>query len=233
MKKLLLIVVLILLVCCQVAGARTVTVVTGQGVASAGKTIAHVANDDYAQSAEAATTGNTIVLFIYNEIGGYQHAVATVSSIADTASNTYTKITSIAETYNRDYEVWFATNITGNANNVITVTFSDAADVRRMSVMEFSGLGTATVDVYDECTGANAPSSCAVTTTSAVALLFTGLLNTQQASNGSAGSGYTITTEPGYTLVTEYQIASSTGTYNGNFTGFSNGTWYTIQVALK
>ena len=222
-------------------------VIAKKNVAAGGaKTIAHVARDAYGSNTEAsstlatgaakaAATGNTIVVFVYSYIGGYQHAPISITGITDTASNTYTKITTgnNAEGYNEQVEMWYATNITGNASNIVTATFSESVSNSTIQTMEFSGLGTASVDTSNHCVGTNAPSSCAITTTEAVTLAFSGLRNTQQASNGSAGSGYTLTTEVTYTQIFEYKINSTSGTYSGDFTGFSNGTWLSIQAALK
>ena len=217
-----------------------------KNTAGGAKTITHVARDAYGLSTEAsstiatgaakaAATGNTIVVFVYSYIGGYQHAPVSITGISDTASNTYTKITTgnNADGYNEQVEMWYATNITGNASNIVTATFSESVSSSTIQTMEFSGLGTASVDTYNHSTGTNAPSSCSITTTEAVTLAFSGLRNSQQASNGSAGSGYTMTSEVVYAQIFEYKINSTSGTYSGDFTGFSDGTWLSIQAALK
>jgi hypothetical protein len=219
-------------------------VIAKKNTVSGSKTIAHVNNDNYvttategstvAMDAKSHTTGNTIIVYVYGSDGGYQKASPTVSSITDTASNTYTKITSISEEYNRTREMWYATNITGNASNVISVVWSSTTcGLKTALSMEFSGLGTGAVDVYEEATGTGTESSVAVTNTSAVAACMVGADNTQSMGSASAGSGYTLSTSAGYSTTGEFKITSSTGTQSGNITGFTSGEWYTIQACLK
>jgi hypothetical protein len=248
-KTIIFLILLILIPTLCFAGAlqeKQRQVIAKKNTAGGAKTIAHVARDAYGHNTEAsstiatgaakaAATGNTIVVFVFSNIGGYQHAPISITGITDTAGNTYTKITTgnNAEGYNEQVEMWYATNITGNASNIVTATFSESVSNSTIQTMEFSGLGTASVDTYNHSTGTNAPSSCSITTTEAVTLAFSGLRNTQQASNGSAGSGYTMTSEVVWPQIFEYKINSTSGTYSGDFTGFSDGTWLSIQAALK
>ena len=219
-------------------------VIAKKNTAGGAKTIAHVNNDNcsknevegttVAMDAKSHTTGNTIIVFAYAEDQGYQKASPTVSSISDTASNTYTKITSVSEDYNRTYEMWYATNITGNGSNVISVVWSSATtDYKSALSMEFSGLGTGAVDVYEEATGTGTESAVAVTNTSAVAACMVGTVNTQAVGSASAGSGYTLSSSVEYSTTGEFKITSSTGTQSGNITGMTSGTWHTIQACLK
>jgi len=223
-----------------------VVMMSGEGTSTAGggKTIAHVNNDNctktevegttLAMDAKNHTAGNTIIVFVYAADDGYHVAAPTVSSMTDTASNTYTKITSVSEAYNRTYEMWYATNITGNESNVISVVWSSAtADYKTAVSMEFSGLGTAAVDVYEEATGTGTESAVEVTNTVAATACMVGTFNTAATGSVSAGSGYTLTTDGEYSTTGEFKVTSSTGTQAGNITGMTSGTWYTIQSCLK
>ena len=93
-----------------------------------------IAND----TALSTTSGNFIVVIV-----GLYSTTTTVSSISDTAGNTYVK--AIGENlglWNERKEIWYAENITGNANNITTVTFSASVLYRYISVAEFSGVAT-------------------------------------------------------------------------------------------
>lgn len=219
------------------------SVIAKKNVVSGGKTITHVDNDESYHSttadvssiatdnAKSTTTGNTLVVIVYNKNGGYQAPVRTVSSIADTASNTYTLLKRYSLTYEEDIEMWFSTNITGNASNIVTATFSDTTDTTTIYVMEFAGLGTATKDVDCGASGTNSPSACEVTTTSAVALLVSGIAH--PGPSATPGSGYTETSVELYGEDAEWQVASTTGAKSGDFSAFNDGAWMSVQVALK
>ena len=240
MKKLLLIFLILFPLTAYSAG---VTMIGGSGTTPAGKTITHVNNDDSNSSqtenhsslstanAKSVTTGNTLVVIVYHRNGGYQVPVRTVSSITDTETNTYTLLKRHANSYNDTIEIWFSTNITGNASNIVTATFSDTVDYSDIHVLEFSGLGTATKDVDCGASGTNSPSACEVTTTSAIALLVSGVAH--PGPSASPGSGYTETTTERYGSDVEWQVASTTGAKSGDFSGFNNGDWMSVQVALK
>jgi hypothetical protein len=218
-------------------------VIAKKNTAGGAKTIAHVNNDNcnhtsdegttIAMDSKSHTTGNTIIVFVYSEDEGYHTASPTVSSITDTASNTYTKITSISEEYNRTYEMWYATNITGNASNIISVVWSASTNYKAALSMEFSGLGTGAVDVYEEATGTGTESSVSVTNTTAVTACMVGTENTAAVGSASAGSGYTLSSDVGYATTGEFKVTSSTGTQVGSISGLNSGTWYTIQACLK
>lgn len=98
-----------------------------------------------ASDAQSHTTGNTIIVFVSNYTsGGYK----TVSGVADTAGNTYTKCGGdYGGDANQNNVCYVATNITGNASNVVTATFNAAATYRVISVLQYSGLATSSV--YD------------------------------------------------------------------------------------
>jgi len=122
--------------------------------------------------AMSTTTGR----FLFVTASHYTASVD-VSSITDTAGNTYTKAgTTQGGDANQDNEVWYtASPITGNASNVVTINFSGTASFRLGSVSEFSH-PTATACAYDaEATHAmtNGTSlvSNSVTTSAADALI--------------------------------------------------------------
>lgn len=86
-----------------------------------------------ASSAFNATAGNTIAV-----AAGTYFTASVVSTVTDTAGNTYTK--KHERKTNGSVEVWVATNITGHATNVVTVTFTASVGSRRsLCLAQFSG----------------------------------------------------------------------------------------------
>jgi len=91
-----------------------------------------------ASAAASHTTGNLLVVCV----GRTSASGGAVQSVSDTAGNTYSLC---AESKNpgasqtEETEVWYAKNITGNASNVITATYSISASKRRIIVLQYSG----------------------------------------------------------------------------------------------
>lgn len=82
-----------------------------------------------------AATGNLIVVFI--RLGGE----GAFSSISDTAGNTYVEAISDITQDPRLY-CYYAKNITGNANNVVTVNFSPSGMYSWAYAVQYSGADT-------------------------------------------------------------------------------------------
>lgn len=97
------------------------------------------ATSSIAATAFSVTTGNAIIVCI----GTDNDPVRTVSSISDTAGNTYSSAGGYTNGVNR-IEIWFAQNITGNASNVVTITLSGSA-VGRIAVHQYSGCATSSL----------------------------------------------------------------------------------------
>lgn len=83
-----------------------------------------------------AVAGNFICVIISSYFGAIQ-----VSSVSDTAGNSYSRI-GAREGFdsNHNQEIWAASNINGNANNVITATYASSAQYRKIAVGQFSGI---------------------------------------------------------------------------------------------
>jgi len=179
------------------------------------------------------TTGNLLVVFV----GMYGNSV-TVSSIADTAGNTYTYVTRKVGTYNT-IECWYAKNITGNTNNVVTATFGGSIDDRTITVDQYSGCDTtAPLDQYNTGTGdSNTPTTGDITTTAANEVLVAGVYNCYfYPSTITAGTNYTLRTltdpAPSYGA-SEDRIVSATGTYNATFSLDIARDWVSIVASFK
>lgn len=110
---------------------------------SSGATSQNGSSTTIAAPAAAHATGNLIVV----GVRWFQNAGQTVS-ITDTAGNTYALISAVNRS-NDELELYYAYNITGNAANIVTATFSAAATYRVILVLEFSG-ALATSSVLDQ-----------------------------------------------------------------------------------
>ncbi len=146
------------------------------------------AGTSIAASAQNHTSGNLIVVSAYGYGGGYPY----VSSIADTAGNTYTR----ADRYTRDaavcQEVWYAYNITGHASNVVTVTFNSSVIYRQIGVHQYSGgyISSAPLDVHSVGVGSGTALSCSAVTTNYANELMFAFFTINQTPTFTAGSGF-------------------------------------------
>src|SRR5438132_6885497 len=87
-----------------------------------------------AATAANHTAGNLLVVI---GRGGNRAATMTVS---DTAGNTFTQIATGLQGGMQRLSIFYAKNITGNASNVVTVTYSGIEDFRHVHVLQYSGL---------------------------------------------------------------------------------------------
>jgi len=177
------------------------------------------------------TTGNLLVVFV-----GFHAATATVSSIADTAGNTYTYVASAVYSSNR-IECWYAKNITGNANNVVTATFSASVNYRTITVDQYSGCDpSAPLDQYNTGSGnSKTPTTGNITTTAADEVLVAGVY-LRIGYNITAGTNYTLrtlTNSAPSAGASEDRIVSATGTYNATFSLDSAIYWASIIASFK
>lgn len=85
------------------------------------------------------TTGNCLV------VGVRINQSQSVSSVTDTAGNTYTQAATLLDGSGDRLAVWTATNITGNAANIVTATFSSSSTASWVSVDQYSGCATSSL----------------------------------------------------------------------------------------
>lgn len=92
-----------------------------------------------ASNAQAVTAGNTLIVF-----AGADAGANAVTSVVDTAGNTYTKIDHCVLGGSYRGEVWYAKNVTGHASNIVTVTWAAAVWYRTLEVLQYTGLSATT-----------------------------------------------------------------------------------------
>lgn len=186
-----------------------------------------------AATAAAHTAGNLLVAVVC-----WTHASNTLSSIADTDGNTWTRATgSKIDTGSDNAEIFYAENIGGHATNVVTATFSANVQFRRIVVLEYSG--AATSSAFDTSGTGSAASATSATTAA---------LNTAQAAEvlvaGSGNdSGHTYASDAAGTLRignvggdfgAEDLITSSSGSHTMTMTtSLSNGSIWICASAFK
>lgn len=115
------------------------------------------------------TTGNLLVV----NMRPYAPLGQTVTSVTDTAGNTYSHVASASGSDFGVEDVWYAKNITGNAANVVRANFSAPVSYVGINVCQYSGCDpTSPLDVT--ATGsslAGSVTSGAFTTTQADELI--------------------------------------------------------------
>jgi hypothetical protein len=181
------------------------------------------------------TTGNLIVVCAC--------AIATgnpIIGVTDTAGNTYVPLTAITQT-TTGLQYFYAKNITGNAANVVTVTWTITAGFRAAYAWEISGADI--VNPLDQqiggtgTTGTSATSS-AFTTTSANEIILAAVSTNVVNETFSAGGVYVLDSAgypAGATLMfngAEHLITSTIQTgVTASMTWTSAVTGWTIAVA--
>lgn len=101
------------------------------------------------------TTGNALVVFV-----GWNTSGVTVTSVTDTAGNTYTPLTQQASSTLAFGQAFYALNVTGNASNRVTVNFSGSTFCR-VYCLQYSGV--ATTSAFDEEANTGVTSTSAAT----------------------------------------------------------------------
>lgn len=164
----------------------------------------------------AQTAGNLLVLALPITY------LSTVSSVTDTAGNTWHKACAYAGAM-FNCEIWYAYNIAAQSANANTITIVwGSLDYMEPVVMEFSNGAAITADPFDKSagayqTGTTTPNSGNTATTSVADELLIGVVD-------HVAWGNTLTWDSGWTDVTHpddwahvgYKIVSSVGAYNAS-----------------
>ncbi len=155
------------------------------------------------------SSGNLIAVFV--RIGTISGG-ALISGIADTAGNTYVNLGQYSDGSDHSSQWWYSKNVTGNASNIVTVTFTTPAGFQAVHCFQVAGLSVSTpsdVDIGAAFTS-NTPTSGTFSTATASEIVLCG--TTYNATNVTATAGGT------YTL--QQQDASKVSAVESNI--FSN-----------
>jgi hypothetical protein len=163
---------------------------------------------------------------------GWADTTMSVTSVADTAGNTYTR--AIGPTiYSPDLSqlIYYAAGIKLAATNKLTVTMNANVDSLDLRAAEFAGLSASgPLDKTAASSGKGAAaSSGAVTTTYPYELLFGAGMTNDLFS--SAGSSFTLLAVTPNGNIFEYEIVQAGGSYAATGTQASSGDEYVMQLA--
>jgi hypothetical protein len=176
---------------------------------------------------EAQTAGDLDVVVV-----GWNDVVAQVSSVADSSGNLYERaVGPTTDAIQLSQSIYYSPNIRAATPgaNVVTVTFSIAAQYADVRIVEYRGLATATpLDQTSAANGSTAAASTpAVTTTSANELILAAGITTGTFQTVAAPFVQRIITTPDGDTV-EDETATSVGSYG--VTVQQNGKWV-MQIA--
>ncbi|HEY4210838.1 MAG TPA: LysM peptidoglycan-binding domain-containing protein [Steroidobacteraceae bacterium] len=179
----------------------------------------------------AQTAGHLNVIAI-----GWNNATSTISSVTDTAGNTYTlAIGPTTASGNGRQSIYYAKNINAAAanSNTVTVTFSGSVPYPDLRATEYSGINTTSpLDVTKGASGSStSTSSGSVTTTNANDLIIAA--NYVANSTSAAGSGYTQRMITADSSIFEDRKVTSTGSYSASATQSPTGWWIMQLAAFK
>ncbi len=188
---------------------------------------------------KAPTVGNTIIVVAWTWSGNTSAAIPTV---ADSAGNTYSTITSSVTGPNNGYggiAIYSAPVRSTTSNFALTLTLPDSYSQIDAIAMEYSGVGT--VDRRNAVNGTanTATVSTTATTTNASELVVTGFSLLSPVSNYSSITASTGYTQRGVQLVNNGdaagsaadKITSATGTQSITFTGNASFSQWTAAIA--
>jgi hypothetical protein len=207
--------------------------ITAHGLNKATLTVTPTAN---------ITAGNRIIV----EVGVWNDAHSTTTSVTDSAGNTYTEVAHFAAADGTEQSIWTAPITAGGGTKpVITARPAATADVG-ISAVEYSGLstlaGTAAVDVSKTnvgiTTSAATVSSGATPATTAAGELALGFYADSGFGNtATAASGWTmrarIAAVSDMDMLIEDQIVGSGATPNASVSTGANTDWLVSTVVFK
>jgi chitodextrinase len=181
--------------------------------------------------AQAQTKGNLNVVVV-----GWNDATAAVSTVTDTAGNTYLlAVGPTAYPGTLSQSIYYAANIAAAAAgaNSVTVKFGTAAGNPDIRILEYGGIATSgALDTVAAASGSGATSDSGPLTTSGASELLVAANMVSNTTNGP-GAGFTqrILTNPDSDIA-EDEVAASAGTYHGTAPVYSS-LWVMQMVAFR
>jgi len=172
-------------------------------------------------SAERAGDLNVVVI-------GWSNSTGTISSVTDSAGNTYQVAAPVAHGSGISQAIYYAKNVKAGANTV-TVRYGSSVSYADVRILEYSGIdGTSPFDATSSASGSTSTANSGSATTHFASELVVGA-GTTTAGFTTAGSGFTrrILTSPDADIV-EDKTVTATGSYNA--TAPVTGSW-TMQMA--
>lgn len=203
----------------------------GTGVSGSGNSVASVST-----SAKSTTTGNLNVVFVKWESGGNA-----VSSLTDTAGNTYTQVGStITHTLGEPFcAMFYCENATGNAANQFTINFTGSGNNFIVILAEeFSGITTSS-STDGSPTTANTGNGTTFTTgdittsTSGLVIMGVGGFTALSSQSGTQGNPDFSIGVAGSDTFFAYLLSGSAQTVSPGATATGSDRWVAISQAFK
>lgn len=194
------------------------------------------------------SSGTTLLLPATNHIAGNLLVVlikyegtSTTLSVSDTAGNAYTGLTQ-ANHSNNDLHtrIFYAKNITGNASNVVTVTWGAARTFRHVTVHQYSGANQGAP--FDQENSGQGNSGTAMSTGNVTTMspseMMVAIAGEYSPQNYTAGTNWTIRTDFNPELgaggtATEDRSVNVIGTYNATMTQSNSVEWIMSLATFK
>ncbi|HLK34717.1 MAG TPA: galactose oxidase-like domain-containing protein [Terriglobales bacterium] len=175
----------------------------------------------------AQTAGDLNIVVI-----GWNDATASVTSVTDSAGNTYTLAGTVIRGTNLTQAIYYAKGIVGAAaqGNTVTVQFDQAANFPDLRIAEYAGIDSANpLDATNGSAGTSLTSSSGkIATTAAKELVFAA--NTVLAQTLGPGHGYVTVMLTSFFDIVEHQIVSNKASYNASAPLSANSNWV-MQIA--
>lgn len=171
------------------------------------------------------TTGNHIVVTVNNWDSDSNAGV--ITGCTDTASNSYVKAIGVyrSGTTQMRAEVWYAENITGNAANIVTATFTGTVSFARIVVCEWSGVAiSSSLDDTSSATQSSTSHTTGDATASEDGCLMVGCYAADNAVNLTVGAGYTALGPTSERRFSEYKILGVAAAYAATLTSQNSTT---------
>lgn len=184
-----------------------------------------VATDTLAYASNV-TAGSLLIL-----AARHGSATASVSSVTDTLGNTWTLAKRMDDPSGHSHNIWFANSPTGGANTV-TINIDETQSLRWI-VLEYSGLGTASIDVSTSSIGSGTSADTGgVTPTQSNVLAFSAC-DVNGVSGFTAGSGYTERVEVATKIAAQDKVVASPSSITGAWTLDTSENWISSLVVFK
>jgi hypothetical protein len=164
---------------------------------------------------------------------GWNDATSKISSVTDSAGNSYTPAGSVVVGTNLTQAIYYAKNILAARANTVTVQFNQGASYPDVRIFEYAGLDTANpLDVSNGSSGQSLTAgSGSVTTTAATELVFAS--DTVLSKTLSPGSGYVPIVFTNFFDLAEHEMTSKKGKFNPSANLDAKTNWVMQVVTFK
>jgi hypothetical protein len=228
------------------AGTATVTVTNPSGESgtvpggftfSTGAGINFIqANSTQIGSASTATTSFNLAQTAGDlnvAVVGWNDTSATVKSVSDTAGNTYTLAAPATQGTLLTQAIYYAKNINAAANNIVIVTFNQAAIDVDVRIGEYSGLDSFNpLDAAGGASGTGAGLDSGPIATTSSGDLFLGASMVKGAVN-APGAGFATVLVTPFGDNVEHFFPTTAGSFDATATQNANAAWVMQGVAFR